>query len=288
MRKALVTGISGFVGPYLKRELEDNGYEVLGLDRHGGGQGVLVCDITDYASVFKAVEMTKPDLVLHLAGFSSVSRSFEEPEMCRRINVTGTKNLLDAISGLGLKPKILVISSADVYGEPEHLPIDEKHPLNPVSPYGKSRAEQEKLALSYELPVTISRSFNHTGRDQPDSFVIPSFRKQVEEAEDGGTIRVGNLDIVRDFSDVRDVVRAYRLLLEKGKAGEIYNVGSGTGHSLRDILDMFIRETKKRLVVKVDDARLRKDDISRQVAGTAKISSLGISLRDYFSGLSTS
>lgn len=277
MKKALITGINGFVGPYLRKELEANGYRVYGLDLHGT-EGAYACDITSFEQVFKVVDAVKPDFIFHLAGFSSVAKSFENPLLCFKINVEGTKNLLDAIVKVGLKPKILIVSSAEVYGVPKYLPIDEKHPLDPISPYGKSRVEQEKLALGYDLHVVISRSFNHTGPGQPTTFVIPSFKKQVDEAKDGDTIYVGNLDVVRDFSDVRDVVKAYRILLEKGKAKEIYNVGSGIGYRLRDILESLIKKSGKRLMVEIDPDKLRKNDIFKVVSDNKKINDLAVKL----------
>ncbi len=283
MKKALITGISGFVGPYLKKELEANGYKVYGMDRHGSEKHVLKCDITDYSSVYNIIKKTRPDYIFHLAGFSSVSKSFVEPELCHDINVNGTKNLLDAVVSHKLKPRILIVSSADIYGEPEYMPIDEKHPVRPVSPYGVSRAEQEKLALSYDLPIIISRSFNHTGPGQSDRFVIPSMRKQIGDAKDGASIYVGNLECIRDFSDVRDVVRAYRILAEKGKPGEIYNVGSGKGINLRELLMRLIKDSGKDIKVVMEKKRLRKNDISRQVCDNRKASRLGIGIRNYFS-----
>lgn len=275
-RKALITGINGFVGPYLQHELEKNGYDVYGIDLNGGSDKIFSCDITNFDSVLDVMLKIKPDFIFHLAGFSSVAKSFENPELCFKINVDGTKNLLDAVVKSGLKPRVLIVSSAEVYGRPKYIPIDEKHPLDPVSPYGKSRVEQEKLALSYNLPVIISRSFNHTGPGQPATFVIPSFKKQVSEAKDGDTIFVGNLDLVRDFSDVRDVVHAYRTLIEKGKVGEVYNVGSGVGYKLRDILDKMIKESGKKLKVEVDPKKYRDVDIPKLVCDNKKIMSFKV------------
>ena len=280
MKKALITGASGFVGPHLRKELEVNGYRVSGLDYSGNEKGVFQCDICDFDSVFKVVDKVKPDYIFHLAGFSSVARSFEEPELCHKINVTGTKNLLDAVVKTGLKPKILIVSSADVYGEPEYLPIDEKHQIKPVSPYGKSRVEQEQLAHSYDLPAIICRSFIHIGPGQADTFVIPSFKKQIAEAREGDTIYVGDLDIIRDFSDVRDIVRAYRVLIEKGNTNEVYNVGSGKSFRLKEILARLIEESEKKLKVVVDREKVRVNDIKRLECDNSKTRKLGIKIKD--------
>ncbi|MFT4303215.1 MAG: GDP-mannose 4,6-dehydratase [Candidatus Woesearchaeota archaeon] len=272
--KALITGGKGFVGPYLKRELENNGYSVVVSDLKDSDYD---CDITNKEKVFSMISSIKPDYVFHLAGFSSVSKSFENPSLCFKINIDGTKNLLEAC--LDVK-KVLIVSSAEVYGKPEYVPIDEKHPLNPVSPYGKSRVEQEKIALNFSN-VVISRSFNHTGEGQPSTFVIPSFKNQINEAKNGDTIYVGNLEVIRDFSDVKDVVHAYRILLEKGVLGEIYNVGSGVGVKLKDILNKLILESGKDLKVEVDSNKYRKADIVELVANVSKINELGIKIHSF-------
>jgi GDP-4-dehydro-6-deoxy-D-mannose reductase len=289
--KALITGIGGFVGPYLRRELENAGYEVAGLDKRidtgaaaaaGGSREILECDITEAEQTLRAVQKIRPDAVFHLAGFSSVAKSFEEPELCRAVNVGGTKNLLAALRETGIAPKVLIVSSAEVYGRPDYLPVDENHPLTPVSPYGESRLEQERAALSGEyapggsdIPVIVSRSFNHTGAGQPAAFVIPSFKKQIKEAEDGGVIKTGNLEVVRDFSDVTDVVRAYRILLERGESGEVYNTGSGIPYRLREILKYLIAESGKELFIETDPKRYRPADIPELYADNRKLLDVG-------------
>lgn len=281
-KKALITGINGFVGPYLKKELEHHDYEVFGIDLKGDDKKVFSCDITDPDSVYNTISKVEPDFIFHLAGFSSVGKSFQQPELCKKINVDGTRNLLDAVVKAGLmRSRILIVSSAEVYGKAEKIPIDENHPLNPLSPYGKSRVEQEKVASGFDLPIIIARSFNHTGPDQPDTFVIPSFRKQIKEANDGDTIHVGNLEVVRDFSDVRDVVKAYRILLEKGKDKEIYNVGSGEEYKLKDILDRFIKQSGKNLKVEIDPKRYRKADIPVLVCDNSRLNKLGATIRSF-------
>jgi GDP-4-dehydro-6-deoxy-D-mannose reductase len=272
---ALITGINGFVGPYLREELESSGILVYGLDITGDGKKIFQCDITDSDSVQSVISRIRPDLVFHLAGFSSVAKSFENPELCFRINVDGTKNLLDAIIMARINPRILIISSSEVYGRPEYNPIDENHPLKPVSPYGESRQNQEILCMDYikrhDLKIIISRSFNHTGPNQSETFVIPSFRKQILEAKDGDEILVGNLDIIRDFSDVRDVVKAYRALLESGEIGEVYNIGSGHAYHLGKVLKKMILESGKKLSVKIDPKRYRKADIEEMVCNPKKL-----------------
>ncbi|MCF7859831.1 MAG: GDP-mannose 4,6-dehydratase [Candidatus Cloacimonetes bacterium] len=288
MSKCLITGGNGFVGQYLKNKLLQEGHIVETMDLNNPDNPV---DITDRKQVFSEVARIRPERVFHLAGFSSVAMSFEKPELCRKINVDGTINLLDGITNLVDKektseindasdylPRILIISSADVYGKPEYSPIDEKHPIGPVSPYGNSRVEQEKAALEWSqknnLPVVICRSFAHTGPGQPENFVIPSFRKQVEEAKDGGIIKVGNLEVIRDFSDVRDVVKAYIGLIEKNVPNFIVNVGSGNAFKLKDVLHSMIKKSGKKLDVEVDPARYRPVDIMELVCDNKKLYSL--------------
>jgi GDP-4-dehydro-6-deoxy-D-mannose reductase len=285
MKKALITGVNGFVGPYLRKELEDNGYDVYGLDISKQGLNFFKCDITDAKSMQDVIKEVKPNFIFHLAGFSSVGKSFEQPELCFKINVDGTKNLLDAVKIIRdkeLNPRILIVSSADVYGKPEYIPINENHPVNPVSPYGESRVEQERISLNSGLSVVISRSFNHTGEGQPDIFVIPSFKKQVALAKEGEKVLVGNLDIIRDFSDVRDVVRAYRLIIEKGDERGIYNVGSGKGYKLGDILDTFIKQSGKKLKIEIDEKKFREADIPTLVCDNRKVKQLGAEFREIF------
>jgi GDP-4-dehydro-6-deoxy-D-mannose reductase len=275
---ALITGSEGFVGPNLKRELEKNDYEVVGLDFQGNPD--FKCDITDRESLSKVINSVKPNFIFHLAGFSSPSKSFEKPELCFKINVEGTRNLLD-ISKKIEGCRVLIVSSGEVYGNPEYLPIDEKHPLNPNSPYGESRVEQEKIALGYRNNIIV-RPFNHTGPDQPPIFAIPSFRKQIAEAKNGGVIYTGNLEVVRDFSDVVDVVHAYRVLLEKGELGEIYNLGSGKGYRLRDVIESLIKDSGKDLRIETDPEKYRKIDLSKLICDNTKIKNLGVNFRNPF------
>lgn len=272
--KALITGIDGFVGKYLARELIDSGYEVFGLSRGAVGQNKFFCDITDSECVSKIISEVKPDYVFHLAGFSTLPESFKDPELCFKINVEGTRNLLNAVTNANLNPRILIVSSSLVYGNPAYNPIDENCPLNPDSPYAYSRIEQEKVALNSGLDVMIARSFNHTGIGQKENFAIPSFKKQVRESNDGDVIYVGNLDVIKDYSDVRDVVKAYRLLLKNGISGEVYNVGSGKEYSMSAILDRIILQSGKQIRVVIDPDKVRPSEIPKSVCNTKKLYSV--------------
>jgi len=267
--KALITGIDGFVGPYLAIHLNSLGYTTVGTYLNGSGidESSRHMDITNKKEVLDIISEEKPDCIFHLAGFSSVAASFSNPEACMNINVNGTKNLLDTVKSVGIKPRIFVVSSAEVYGIPDYLPINEKHALKPQSPYAESRIEQERLCLEFAkehgFHVVISRSFNHTGPGQSDTFVLSSFAKQIVDIENGlqETLKVGNLDAVRDFSDVRDVVIAYQLLLEKGKPREIYNVCSSTYHSIKELLDKLVALSGHDISIEVNLARNRPADI---------------------------
>ena len=278
--KALITGVSGFVGPYLVRHLVKSGFEVFGVDRSGkrvDGCIVEQCDVTDSAAVSSLVGRVRPDFIFHLAGQSSVERSWKEPLLTRDVHVNGTRNLLDAVVAAKIKPRILIVSSAEVYGVPNKIPISESHPVHPVTPYGESRVEQEQMALDYfkgrGLHIIISRSFNQTGPGQPSTFVCSDFGRQVAEAEKGikKEIVVGNLDIRRDFTDVRDAVAAYLLALEKGKPGEIYNICSGNSYSIKSILDTLVSFSAAKSIKIVKAAsKKRKHDIPELVGNNSK------------------
>lgn len=267
--RAFITGVSGFVGPYLVRHLAASGFEVFGVDRSGKGvDGCVVekCDVTDAAAVARVVKEVSPDFVFHLAGQSSVAKSWKEPELTWEVNVGGFRNLLDSVAAAGISPKILLVSSAEVYGIPKKLPISESHPIAPISPYGESKVEQERIALAHVkdgMHIVISRSFNHTGPGQPSEFVCSNFARQVAGIGKGSqppVIKVGNPKIRRDFSDVRDVVKAYLLLLQKGVSGEAYNVCSGSAFTIGDVIGK---------LAKISGAKFRVEQESSRVLGNA-------------------
>lgn len=274
MKRALITGVSGFVGPYLKNEIEHD-YQVFGVDVNvGDGSRTFSCDILDYKKLLSIINKIKPTCIFHLAGFSSVKDSFSKPLKTKRINVDGTKNLLDAVVETSITPTILIVSSAEVYGNPKNIPIKETDPVNPSSPYATSRIEQEKLALKYNLPIIISRSFNHTGPGQKPFFVVPAFAKQIAIIELNNIdpiIKVGNLDAKRDFSDVRDIVMAYQLLIKKGEINEIYNVCSGKSLAISDILNKLLQLSTKKIKVVRDNELLRPSDIPVLVGDNGKL-----------------
>ena len=264
--KALITGISGFVGPHLQAHLEKNAIEVFGIDKHPAGERVFEADMLDFGSIADIIAQVKPDLVFHLAGFSSVKKSFEQPELCKKVNVQGTKHLLDAIMKAQIRPKTLIVTSAEVYGIPKTVPIKETAELHPVTPYGESRKEQEALCKTYaeKIPLVIARSFNHIGPGQPPPFVTADFAKQIAEIEKGlqePVMRIGNLAAKRDFTDVRDIVRAYLLALQKCTPGEAYNICSGSAHAIQEILDILLSFAQVKITTEHDPTRMRPSDI---------------------------
>src|SRR5690606_14385131 len=255
--RALVSGMGGFVGIYLARALRLRGFEVSGFGIHPApalqeiGCNYHRCNITNYSAVCELVRSVRPHHGYHLAAFSRPSLSLTKPRECYHVNCLGTAHLLESLREAHLKPRILVVSSAQVY-EPrnDRTRIRENGPIKPRLPYGVSKWASEQIALQYGrdygLPVLVARPFNHSGRGQPVGYVIPDFARRVAELERrrGGDFQVRDLRPVRDFLHVQDVVQAYIQLLERGVEGETYNVASGEGLSIQEILDQLLALTK--------------------------------------------
>ncbi len=233
--RALVTGARGFVGSWLTAHLVESGDEVVGIDHE--------VEITDGDAVRAAVLAAAPDVVYHLAALTSVGRSWSDPNEVLRVNATGTLYVLEAARACPHPPRVLMTSSAEVYGAvPQQLlPVTEDAPLAPVTPYAASKVAAEYLGvqahLAYGLAVIRMRPFNHVGPGQSSAFVVSALAQRIVEARRNGadSIVVGNLAARRDLTDVRDVVRAYRLLAERGVAGEVYNVCSGRDIAIADV-----------------------------------------------------
>lgn len=270
--RSLITGIAGFVGPYLAKYLLNNKHKVFGIDlakKKTEKVSSYQIDILDRENLFSIMDEIRPNYVFHLAAQSSVKKSFKQPELTKKINVDGTKNLLNSILNAKINSTILMVSSAQIYGLPKQIPIIEQHPLSPSSPYAKSRLEQEKLALDYckkhSMKIVIIRSFNHTGPGQPAEFVCSDFAKQIVEIERGlrkPLIKVGNLKAKRDFTDVRDIVKGYLLALEKGKVGECYNLCSGKAYSIEEIFRLLIKISNcKGIKIEKDPKKMRPSDM---------------------------
>lgn len=275
MPKAFVTGINGFAGTHLNNLLLQKGYEVTGTikptNNFVSDPNLLQVDIQDFEGLKSAIEKVSPDVIFHLAALTSPGLSFKNPSATLTNNISGQLNVLEAVKQLNLaNTKVLVVSSAEVYGDASEndLPLSESAPLKPLSPYAVSKVSQDFLGYQYfrsqNVKTIIVRPFNNIGPNQGEIFVIPSFAKQIAEIENGKKekiLKVGNLDSRRDFTDVRDVVRAYEVLMISGEPGQVYNIGSGKSHKIKEVLDIFLSLTKANIVVEKDPSLFRPGDI---------------------------
>ncbi len=275
MARVLVTGCDGFVGRVLVERLVRAGDEVWGIDRVEGrddfaGHTRVRADLTDVDEVTKALDQAAPDRIVHLAAQASVRTSFDEPVPTILNNTVPTFHILNWLRSANRPVRLLAIGSAEEYGTvaPEALPLNEKTPVNPSSPYALAKSIQNQactaFASLYGVDAVITRSFNHTGAGQRDDFVLPSFARQVSEIKAGlrePVMQVGNLDVKRDFLDVREVCEAYTALLEKGQAGETYNVCSGNSYRVRDMLERLCELAGVDVEITVDPERLRPVDM---------------------------
>lgn len=271
-----MTGLGGFAGNHLAYFLLTQDVEVHGTVRPGNAQltgpmSILVhpheVDLLDGPAVQRALEASAPDVVFHLAAQSSVGLSWSDPEETISSNVLGQLHLLEGLRKLGASPRVLIASTAEIYGIPDTVPIGEDAPLRPASPYAVSKAAQDLMGYQYyashKLPVIRTRAFNHIGPGQAPGFVTSDFAKQIAEIEAGlrpARMSVGNLSAQRDFSDVRDVVRAYYWLSLKGEPGAAYNVGSGRPAAIQDILNTLLSMSVLPVIVERDPAKYRPVD----------------------------
>ena len=267
MKKALITGSQGFVGHYLRRELEEHGYAVTGLDLKTG-DSVIVADLLDGDVLKTVIAQEQPDMIFHLAGQANVRKSWELPRMTVELNVIAAINLMEAVRHEKPECRMVLVGSSDQYGnlgEAGKL-VPETLATHPQTPYAVSKKAQEEMASvyvkAYELNISMTRSFNHAGAGQGKGFLIPDFASGIVAVERGQQpcLRVGNLTARRDFTHVRDVVRAYRLIAEKGQAGEVYNVGSGITYSAEEILDKLCDLARCPISVEQDPAKMRPSD----------------------------
>lgn len=290
--KAFVTGLDGFAGQWLARELMTAGADVAGGSRvalpsysilsqeEAAGVRWFGFELTDRESIENALAGARPDTVFHLAAQASVSESIADPVATYETNVVGTAMLLESVATVAAGATVVCVGSADAYGpvKPEELPLRETAELRPTNPYAASKTAAESIAMQYarstRLRVIATRSFNHTGPGQRPAFAVPAFAKQIADIASASAqpvLRVGNLDARRDLSDVRDVVRAYRLLAERGESGIAYNVCSGYSVSMRSIVDRLVSIAGIEVTIEIDPERLRPSDTPDLVGDNGRL-----------------
>ena len=299
--RILLTGIAGFAGSHLANYLlhglfdEQNrqGANARPLDVHGvihrhehriqhlREQLTLHRgDLRNALWVSELIQSVQPDMLLHLAAWSDVGGSWQQPWTTYELNIQCQLHLLEALRRWQPNCRTLIVTSNEVYGliQPADLPIDEETPFRPNNPYGVSKIAQDAMALQYwnshQLPTVRARSFNHIGPGQADDFVASAFARQLAEIEAGQrapVVQVGNLEAQRDFTDVRDVVRAYWLLVNRGQAGAVYNVGSGQSHSAQYVLDTLLALSTARVEIQLDPHRLRPSDVPMSICDNRRL-----------------
>lgn len=285
--RILITGAGGFVGTHLIKELQQNpGVEIFAAVYQSTSDiaslveadHIFEGDLTDYTFAQELIQTTKPDVIYHLAALSVVHDSVEHATSVINSNTTISYNILEATRLSAPQARFIAICSANVYGlvDSSEIPLKETTPFRPLNPYAVSKITQEMLALQYHLAhsldVVILRPFNHTGVGQTTDFVIPAFAKQFVQIEKGATpvIEVGNLETTRDFTDVSDMVRAYVLASDKCVAGTAYNIGSGRGYTIREILNIFQKITGQTVEIKENQSLIRKSDVPVLIADASK------------------
>lgn len=284
--KAMVIGAAGFVGSYLVEAIHESfscsviATKLCHETFHCTNTDVVDLDILDYPSVCNMLRIQKPDYIFHLAAQSSVARSWEDPALTVDINIKGAINVLNAIRTLDYSPQILLVGSGEEYGYIQNgdMPLNEKSNLYPKNIYAATKACQNMIAKiyadAYNLRIILVRAFNHIGPRQAPTFVIANFCKQVALIEKGiqePVLRVGNLNAKRDFTDVRDVVKAYVALIRHGKTGETYNVGSGHAVAIKSILTLILSQSSAEIQIETDTAKLRPMDVPVIEADISKI-----------------
>jgi len=281
----LIIGAAGFVGGHLIAHLYKEGWQVSATKMPHETQElpnahVYTLDILDENAVTDLINRVHPNVIFHLAAQSSVAVSWEKPSLTVDVNIKGTLNLLEAVRRAQKPPRVLLIGSGEEYGTvpPENMPVRENQSLNPNNVYAATKAAQGMLgqiyARAYGLDIIRVRAFNHTGPGQSDLFVLSNFCKQVAMIKSGlhpAEIRVGNLEARRDFCDVRDIVRAYCLLAERGQPDGVYNVGSGKAISIREALDMILRLAGIDVTIIQDPARMVPSDTPLMVADITRL-----------------
>jgi GDP-4-dehydro-6-deoxy-D-mannose reductase len=278
--RILITGINGFAGSHLAEVVLGKGLEVFGTIRLRSNLDsishikkdlrLIECDLRDSTSVYKMLKAAKPDKIFHLAAQAFVPTSLNAPLDSLHNNIALTVNIFEIVQQFDIAPRILIVGSCDEYGlvKAGEIPITESNPLRPLSPYAVSKIAQDMLGFqyfkSYGLSIVRTRAFNHTGYRQNEAFALSSFAKQIAEIENEKRehfLSVGNLEARKDFLDVRDVVRAYWLALEKCDFGEVYNIASGKSRSIMEYLNILLSYSKSKIEIKPDPKRMRPSEI---------------------------
>jgi GDP-4-dehydro-6-deoxy-D-mannose reductase len=286
MKKAFIIGAAGFVGSYLAKELRENhGMEVHVSKLPGEQLKIAYAHVHDLnilqkQEIVSLLYEIRPDCIFHLAAQSSVGVAWKNPGLTADVNVKGCIYVLDAVRELFYKPKVLLVGSGEEYGRIrlEEVPVTEENHLRPGNIYAATKACQNMIgsiyAQAYDMDVLMVRAFNHIGPGQAPIFVVSDFCRQVAQIEAGmqkPVMYVGNLAAKRDFTDVRDVVRAYALLIRHGKAGETYNVGSGYAYAIREVLDLILSLSAAKIQIKTDPNKIRPVDVPVVEADISKL-----------------
>lgn len=276
--RVLITGATGFVGNHLASHLytihpDATLYGTKLFDTEKANRHITTTfqiDLKDYGRVRDMLAECQPDFIYHLAAQAFVPRSFEDPWETLENNIRSQLNLIQACLELDIRPRMLIISSAEIYGtvEPDQMPITVNTPMRPTNPYSVSKVTQDMLGLqfflSHDMPIMRARAFNHIGPGQNPRFVAPAFATQIAEIEVNQQepfIYVGNLEAQRDFTDVRDIVRAYQLIIEQGQPGQAYNIASGKAYSMQYLLDTLLSYSDISIEIRIDSTRFRPIDV---------------------------
>lgn len=294
-KKALITGITGFAGSHLAELLLREGVEVYGIQRWRSNTEniehlkdkikIEEADLLDAHSLYTVIDKIKPDYIFHLAAQSFVQSSWASPTQTLEVNIIGSAHLFEAARKTGLPIPIQIACSSEEYGKvlPNELPIKETNPLRPLSPYAVSKLAMDYLGYqyhqSYDMKIIRTRGFNHTGPRRGEVFAESSFAKQIAEIEKGKRepiVLVGNLEAQRDYTDVRDMVRAYFIAVQKCDPGEVYNIATGKAWKIRAVLDLLLTFAKVKVEVRTDPARMRPSDVEILIGDNSKfVSKIG-------------
>lgn len=288
-KKALITGIAGFVGSHMAELLLEKGFEVYGFTRVRSKMEHIEAikdkllleeaDLLDSHSLYTTIERIKPDYIFHLAAQSFVPTSWVSPAVTLDVNIVGSANLFEAVRRASLNSVIQIACSSEEYGMvyENELPIKESNPLRPLSPYAVSKVAMDYLGYqyhqSYGIKIIRTRGFNHTGPRRGDTFAESNFAKQIAMIEKGKqdpVIHVGNLDARRDYTDVRDMVRGYLLSVDMCEPGEVYNICTGNAEKIGDVLQMLLKMSKVKVEIKEDPARMRPSDVQVLIGDNTK------------------